>query len=314
MLFDEMGVAECTACHGNHSISHPSPELIYSDSAPSLSAGRVVQAAPLVAEVGELAAGDSLTVAWRNVLRPHIEADYERLIHRIEISAQQVEPFLMDATVSPGWDEDDQATSPRQAQNQALAASLQIEPLSGFPVEPGDALRFELMITASSPITNLTIRDLPGEVLKPVAGSSCLACHTPGDECDRATYRMYEALNSLDREIREAASLLHRAEVAGMEVSDSQFALKSKGTTAAIEARALVHAFDPDRLIEKSDQGREVAAAARAAALDALAEVQNRRRGLAVSLVFVVIVLALIYGKIRQIDRHRRSTAPLGEV
>jgi hypothetical protein len=302
-LFDDMDVAECTICHGNHSISHPTPELIYSEAAPTVGPGEVIQADPFMARVAELPAGETLTATWRCVLRPHTRADDERLIHHIEVSASEIEALVLDASAFPGGDEE-LLTEARSVQTPELTASLQIESLSGLPLEAGDALRFHLTLTASSPLTGLTIQDAPGEVLEPVAGSICLTCHTPGDDCDQATYRMYEALNSLDRSLRGAASLLHRAEVAGMDVSESQFMLKSKGTTAAIEARALVHAFDPEKLIEKVDQGTEVAVETRTAALNALAEVQTRRRGLAVSLVFVVIVLALLYGKIRQIDRR----------
>jgi hypothetical protein len=118
---------------------------------------------------------------------------------------------------------------------------------------------------------------------------------------------MYGALASMEREIRGAGALLRRAEIAGMEVSGPRFELKSKGTTASVESRALIHAFDPDRLIARTEEGRAVAASAFTAARAALAELQNRRKGLAVSLILVAIVLAGLGAKIADIERSRRN-------
>ncbi len=90
-----------------------------------------------------------------------------------------------------------------------------------------------------------------------------------------------------------------------MEVSGPLFELKSKGTTAAVESRALIHSFDPPRLIARTEEGSKIATAAAEAGKAALAEIQNRRKGLAVSLVFVAIVLLSLYLKIREVDRTR---------
>jgi hypothetical protein len=94
-----------------------------------------------------------------------------------------------------------------------------------------------------------------------------------------------------------------------MEVSAPRFELKSKGATAEIEARALVHSFDPGRLIARSEEGRKTARNAVEAGRAALAELQFRRKGLAASLVLVGLVLLGLYLKIRQIDRLRREAA-----
>ena len=82
---------------------------------------------------------------------------------------------------------------------------------------------------------------------------------------------------------------------------------KSAGTTAAIESRALIHTFDPERLLARTEEGRAVAAQAAQAGHDALAELQFRRRGLAVSLVLVGFVLVGLWLKIREVDRKRAA-------
>ena len=116
---------------------------------------------------------------------------------------------------------------------------------------------------------------------------------------------MYTALTSLDATLRDSAALLKRAEVAGMEVSGPIFDLKSKGTTAAVEARALIHSFDPERLLKRIAEGEAVGTSARKAGVAALAELQFRRKGLAVSLLLIGLVLLALYLKIRQVGRVR---------
>jgi hypothetical protein len=173
-------------------------------------------------------------------------------------------------------------------------------------VRAGDALRYRLQLQGPPGAgVAVAVRDVATEGVDPVEGSICMTCHTAGDSCDVATGRMFDAIVTLDREIRSADDLLHRAELAGMEVRDAQFKLGSEGTNAVVEARALIHAFDPERLIERTGEGRVVAAAALAAGETAMGEIQYRRAGLAVSLVLVLLVLVALYLKIREVDRRR---------
>ncbi len=305
-LFDSMEMSECIVCHGQHRILHPTPELFHGKSAPSISAGEIVSAEPFTARLARMEAGAPLTASWRVVLRPHTEADDEGLAHHVEIAAGGGEPLRLDATVRPG----EASLEPRQAEAGPLSATLTIQPLSGSPVKGGDSLRLDLEVRASQGLDSLEIHDRPGARVDAVAGSTCLQCHSPGDPCDEASERMYEALTGLDRALRDSASLLQRAEHAGMEVSGPVFELRSNGTTAAIESRALIHSFDPDQLLARTGEGMEVAATALQAGEDALAELQFRRKGLAVSLILVALVLAALWLKIRQVDRARQAGAP----
>jgi len=177
-------------------------------------------------------------------------------------------------------------------------------------VTSGDAIRHRLEVVAGDAgLSGVTVRDLPGPALEPLIGSACLTCHSPGDECDQATERMYGALTALESDLRQAEALLHRAEVSGMEVGAPRFELKSKGVTSAVDARALIHAFDPDRLIERTEEGNAVAAAALQAGEGALAEMDYRRKGLGISLILIALVVVALYLKIRQVDRRREESA-----
>jgi hypothetical protein len=134
------------------------------------------------------------------------------------------------------------------------------------------------------------------------AGTVCSQCHTPGDVCDQQSVKIRKALDSYSRSLTDAREILLRAEHAGMEVSGAVFTLKKEGVSGLVETRALIHSFDTDRLLKRSEEGLAVVAAARKEGEQALAEVQFRRKGLAVSLVFVGVVLVGLYLKIREVD------------
>ncbi|HKQ60340.1 MAG TPA: cytochrome c3 family protein [Candidatus Polarisedimenticolaceae bacterium] len=302
-LFDTLEVSECVVCHSNHRVLHPSPELFHRGSAPTLSAGTVHQLEPFQAELGDLAPGQTVTAEWTVVLRPAVAASDARFEHRVEVRGEGAALLTLDATLRPG----EAVPAQRLAQAAGLAASLSLASPAGSPVDAGDAvrLRLELRANPSSRLRAVTVADLPGDAVEPLAGAACMQCHSPGDPCDEATDRMYSTLLSLEQELRRASGRLAQAEQAGMEVARARFELKSKGTPAAVEARALVHSFEPERLVRRAEEGRAIAASALAAAEAALDEMQFRRKGLAVSLVLVGFVLLALFLKIRQIDRRR---------
>jgi hypothetical protein len=261
---------------------------------------------PFGADFGNLQPGQTAEATWTMVLPAYLRDADERLTHAVTVSAEGVEPLEVDASVLPGLPI---AAAERRAASGGLSAVLVIDPLSGTPVKPGDAVRYRLEITVvgSSPLGSVAMKHETGRGLDVVEGSVCLACHAEGDECDRATEEMYAALFATESELREAEKLLHEAEIAGMDVGEVQFELKSSGTNAALDARALLHTFDPQQVVTRSQEARDVAAAALAAGQSALDELQFRRKGLAVSLVLIVLVLVGLYLKIREVDRRRRT-------
>lgn len=303
-LFDALDVPECSGCHGHHEIDHPSPALFHRESEPVVEPGRIISRDPLVAEVEALARGAEARVGWTSVLRPQLDLDDERLQHVVEIRVGEQEPLVLDASVGP-----DLEPGPRRVDGAGVAAELTIESTSGGEVQQGDTVRFTLVLRgeADAVAGPIEVNDRPGSGIDSIEGSICLTCHEPGDDCDQATERMHAALKALDREIREAEALLSSAEHAGMEVRDAQFELSSAGRTATIESRALIHSFEPGRLIQRTEEGQGVAAQALAAAKAALEELRRRQVGLAISLVVILLVLVGLYLKIRQVDRERHS-------
>jgi hypothetical protein len=130
----------------------------------------------------------------------------------------------------------------------------------------------------------------------------CGNCHTAQDNGGKTAVAMREAIEKLRVDYERAATILANAEHAGMEVSQAEFDLNGS-KTALIKARAAIHAFNVDAVKKETAPGIEIAAKAYARGQRALAELQFRRKGLAIS---IVIILALIIGlilRIRQIEK-----------
>ncbi len=101
--------------------------------------------------------------------------------------------------------------------------------------------------------------------------------------------------------IDEAKDVLDRAEKAGMEVSHAKFDLRdsSDGLT---QARVLIHSASADEVEKALGPALDNASRNSAAGDSAFAELSFRRKGLAVSLVFILFLAGLVYMKIRQIE------------
>jgi hypothetical protein len=238
------------------------------------------------------------------VLRPHTEADDPRLLQTITVRAGDGPPVELDATVIPG--STISTRDVREASSPELAVRLRVDPLSGVPVRAGDALRYTVEIAArgQAPVPSVRVEHRPEPSVQPVAGSVCLTCHAEGDECDVATGEIYDAISSANRRLREAEQLLDEVERAGMDVGEVVFDLNSRGQTAAIEAGALIHTFEPDRIMARAEDALAIADAGYESAEAAREEWQYRRQGLAVSLVLIALVLAGLWLKIRELDRR----------
>jgi len=131
----------------------------------------------------------------------------------------------------------------------------------------------------------------------------CARCHSADDPGGETATTMREQIEGLWGKYREVHALLQKAEHAGMEVSQAQFEL-NEAMGALVKARTAVHTFDVEPVEKETEAGLAIAAKALDRAVQALEELQFRRKGLAVS---VVIILALIGGlvaKIRQLDRQ----------
>jgi predicted CXXCH cytochrome family protein len=139
-------------------------------------------------------------------------------------------------------------------------------------------------------------------------GALCVNCHANGDKGFAAAGHMRSRIEELIASIDKSNDILSLAERKGMEVSKPKFELKG-ATDALTHARVLIHSSSTEEVDKVVGPGLEVAGKGYQAGLDALAELSFRRKGLAVSLVFILFLALLVYLKIRQIE----SRQPIGK-
>jgi predicted CXXCH cytochrome family protein len=132
-------------------------------------------------------------------------------------------------------------------------------------------------------------------------GAICANCHSEGDRGGAAAGAMRAELDSLSTGIEQATEILHEAEQAGMEVSAAQADL-STARSALVMGRTVVHSFSPETVSEAVAPGLEVASAGYLRGIEALDDLRIRRLGLVISVVIILVLVAGLALKIRQIE------------
>lgn len=131
----------------------------------------------------------------------------------------------------------------------------------------------------------------------------CATCHSADDKGGKTAVQMRALIDSLVAATDEAHAFLGRAEQAGMEVSQGQFELTG-ARQELVKARTAVHAFAVDGVKEAVAAGLAVTEKAHARGVRALGELAFRRKGLAVSVVIIIALIAGLVLKIREVDRR----------
>lgn len=131
-------------------------------------------------------------------------------------------------------------------------------------------------------------------------GSVCTSCHT-NDAGFASAQRIGLGLANLQTNIHGAQEILERAERAGMEVSRPKFELRD-AADGLTQARVLIHTVSADEVEGALAPALGVAAKSYSAGESAFAELSYRRKGLVVSLVFILFLALLVYLKVRQIE------------
>ena len=135
-------------------------------------------------------------------------------------------------------------------------------------------------------------------------GALCVNCHQSGDKGFAAAGHMRSRIDQLIAGIDKSNEILSVAARKGMEVSKPKFELKG-ATDALTHARVLIHSSSTAEVDKVVEPGLAVATKGYQAGLDALSELSFRRKGLAVSLVFIVFLALLVYLKVRQIESRQ---------
>jgi predicted CXXCH cytochrome family protein len=137
------------------------------------------------------------------------------------------------------------------------------------------------------------------------AGAVCARCHKADDAGGKAAVDIRSQLDALRTGYGRTAAALTQAEHAGLEVSQVRFELNG-ANDAFVKARTAVHAASAAAVRQETDAGLAIVAKASARAQRALDEGKFRRKGLAASLVVILVVIGGLIARIRDIDRQRR--------
>ncbi len=132
-------------------------------------------------------------------------------------------------------------------------------------------------------------------------GAVCLDCHSEGEEAFTVAGSIRQEIETLKSSEATAKELVQMASVAGMEVSDAELDLID-AHQALVEARNMVHSFAVGPVKEKVDAGLTITKKSEEMGQAALRELEFRRKGLAVSLFFILVLVAGLYLKVRQIE------------
>lgn len=143
-------------------------------------------------------------------------------------------------------------------------------------------------------------------------GAVCVNCHVPGDKGFVASATMHQDLVGLDSAITRSVAILAQAEDKGVEVDEPELSL-DEAHDDLTKARVAIHSVQLPPVEQSVQAGMKVAQQTYHAGMDAMAEVQYRRKGLIVSLIAISLVIIALALLVREIERKRASSAKITE-
>ena len=138
------------------------------------------------------------------------------------------------------------------------------------------------------------------------AQSVCTNCHTAGDAGYQVAETFHQQLARLETAVKNSDDILNRAESDGMEVSQARLE-QDQARDTLTKSRVAIHGFNLPRLQEEIAPGIKLTEKTLQAGQGALAERDYRRKGLGVSLFFIVVVVIGLRLYIRHIERGQAS-------
>jgi len=128
--------------------------------------------------------------------------------------------------------------------------------------------------------------------------SVCMDCHDSGDNGGKAASAIYDSLSTLATVYDDAQNATKEVQRIGMDDVEIGFLLQ-EAHQSLIQARTLVHTFDPEKVGEKTREGKTKAEQALEMAYAQMHEYSVRRWGLGMATLFITVVAIALYFKIR---------------
>jgi hypothetical protein len=139
-------------------------------------------------------------------------------------------------------------------------------------------------------------------------GAVCTNCHSQGDPGYVAAVKIHQGLTELKASIDRSDQILAKAESSGMEVSQAKLQL-SNARDDLMKARVAVHNFQVAPVEKEIQAGMAVSERTYQAGLAALAERDYRRKGLAISLVVILVVVVALGMFIKKLESGKTQEA-----
>jgi len=134
----------------------------------------------------------------------------------------------------------------------------------------------------------------------------CVNCHDPASAGYQTAAAIRASLDELRGSVQRAGVILEQAEKAGMEVSQAKFELRGAYDNL-LKTRAAVHRFDAGVIEKLSGEGVQTAKKMHAKGEQALEDLRFRHRGLWVSVGIILVAIAGLLLKIKEIERRQRE-------
>jgi hypothetical protein len=138
--------------------------------------------------------------------------------------------------------------------------------------------------------------------------SVCMTCHAEGDTGARRAEAMAGRIRQLDAAIALARDTLDQADRAGMDVSAARAELTA-AHSHLVMSRTAIHSLDISQVRAEIETGIPIAEKTAQEGRDKLAEVQSRRKGVALFSLLVLAIVLSLYLYIRQEDESRQPNS-----
>ncbi len=132
--------------------------------------------------------------------------------------------------------------------------------------------------------------------------SVCTTCHEEGDDGYAAADSMYAQLSALVAAQDSALAVTERVREIGMDDIEIGFLLRD-AHESTIQARTLVHTFDPSRTAEATTVGLEKANEAIRIGHEEIGDFRFRRFGFGIATLLITILTIALFFKIREVER-----------
>ena len=151
---------------------------------------------------------------------------------------------------------------------------------------------------------NHAVQPASDEMLGSGSGSVCVTCHSD-DTGQKVAAQMRVRIERLKAAIGQTDQVTAQIRNAGMDVSDQELALAEARTRLTL-ARTEIHASALSKVEPVISEGLKIVSGVDRSDQSALAELRYRRRGLAISLAAILLVVVALAFKVRELDRRNR--------